>query len=143
MMNLVVRPNRVAKEFDSFFTDFFNSPAFWSERESDFAPRVNIAEDDNHVVMEFELPGMGKDDIKVAVKDGVLSVSGERQYRDEKKEKNYIRTEMRTGSFCRSFTLPKTIDPDQIKADYKSGILELTLAKREEVKPKEIEIKVS
>ncbi len=143
MRNLVIRPNRVAREIDSFFNDFLSYPKVWANGEADFVPRVDIIENDEHVKMHFEVPGLNKDDIKVGIKDKVLSVSGERKVETEEKNESYVRSEIRTGAFCRSFTLPDTIDPDKIKADYKNGILELTLNKREEVKPKEIEIKVS
>jgi HSP20 family protein len=143
MMNLVVNPNRVAREIDSFFNDFFGRPSLWVERDSDFVPRVNIADSDEHVTMQFEVPGMNKNDFNISVKNNVLSVSGERKSETQEKGKNFIRSEIRSGSFCRSFTLPETIDSDKIKADYKDGILELSLAKREEAKPKEIEVKVS
>ena len=93
--------------------------------------------------MRFEVPGWDKSDLKINVKDKVLTVSGEQREESQEKNENYIRSEIRSGSFCRSFTLPNTVDADKIKADYKSGILELTLGKREEAKPKEIEVKVS
>ena len=77
------------------------------------------------------------------VKDGNLIVSGQREFKTEEKDETFIRTEIRTGSFCRSFTLPETVNAENIGADYKNGILEVRLAKLEEVKPKEIEVKVS
>ena len=86
---------------------------------------------------------MEKDNFKINVKDNVLTVSGERKDESEEKADNYIRSEIRSGSFSRSFTLPKTVDVDKINADYKNGILELTLGKREEAKPREIDVKVS
>ena len=143
MTNLVVSPNRMAREIDSFFNDFFGRPGLYVERDSDFVPRVNIIDGEEQVKMQFEVPGMDKKDFKISVKNRVLSVSGERRYQNEEKGENFVRTEIRGGSFCRSFTLPETIDSDKIKADYKDGILELSLAKREEAKPKEIEVKVS
>ncbi|UCD64998.1 MAG: Hsp20/alpha crystallin family protein [Candidatus Zixiibacteriota bacterium] len=143
MTNLVVSPNRVAREIDNLFSDFFTYPRLWVERNSDFMPRVNISDSEDRVTMQFEVPGMDKSDFKVSVKDGVLSVSGERKWESKENGKSFIRSEIRTGSFCRSFSLPDTVDADKIKADYKNGILELTLSKREEAKPKEIEVKVS
>jgi len=133
----------MAREIDSFFNDFFGHPRFYVDGASDFMPRVNIADTEDHVEMSFEVPGMDKKDFKVSVKNGVLSVSGTRKSESEDKGKNYLRSEIRTGSFCRSFTLPETVDSEKIKADYKDGILVLSLAKREEAKPKEIEVKVS
>jgi len=143
MRNLIVSPNRAAREIDSFFNDFFGHPRFYVDGESDFMPRVNIVDTEDHVEMSFEVPGMDKKDFKVSVKNRVLSVSGNRKSESEDKGKNFIRTEIRTGSFCRSFTLPETVDSEKIQADYKDGILVLTLARREEAKPKEIEVKVS
>ena len=143
MRNLVVRPNRVAREIDSLFSDFFNHPQFWATNSSAFSPKVDIIENEDNIAMRFEVPGWDKSDLKINVKDKVLTVSGEQREESQEKNENYIRSEIRSGSFCRSFTLPNTVDADKIKADYKSGILELTLGKREEAKPKEIEVKVS
>lgn len=143
MRSLVVRPNRISREIDSFFNDFFGYPRVCTVNGSDFVPKVDIVETDENVSMKFEVPGMDKSDFKVGVKDKVLTVSGERKSEKEENGESYIRSEIRSGSFCRSFTLPDTIDVDSIKADYKDGILELTLGKREEAKPKEIEVKVS
>jgi len=143
MTNVMIRPNRVSREIDSFFRDFFNHPAFESNSEADFAPRVDIKEDQDKVALIFELPGMEKDDIKVSVKDNVLSVSGERKIECKDENEKYIRSEIRCGFFSRSFTLPKTVDSNSVSADYRNGMLTISLAKREESKPKEIEVKVS
>lgn len=143
MRSLVVRPNRIAHEFNSIFNDMFGYPKVWSVNGADFVPKVDIVENDDNVAMRFEVPGMDKKNIKVGVKDGVLTVSGERKVEKEEKTESYIRSEIHSGSFSRSFTLPDSIDIEKIEADYKDGILELSLAKREEAKPKEIDVKVS
>jgi HSP20 family protein len=145
MTNITVRPfrNALACDIDRAFGDIFRFPAAALDPEAEFTPRVNIKETAENIVLSFELPGMEKSDIKVLVKDGTLIVSGERAFKSEEKEENIIRTEIRTGKFSRSFTLPETVDPEQVSADYKNGILEIKLAKHEEVKPKEIEVKVS
>ena len=143
MTNVILRPNRASREIDSFFRDFFNHPAFESNSDTDFAPRVDIKEDQDKVALMFELPGMEKDDIKVAIKDNILSVSGERRIECKDENEKYIRSEIRCGSFSRAFTLPKTVHSNTISADYRHGILTVSLAKREESKPKEIEVKVS
>ena len=143
MTKLMIRPNRVSREIDQFFNDFFNSPKVWEDANFDFVPRVNITENENEVALKFELPGMEKDDIKVTLKNNVLTVSGERKVEKEQTDKNIVRTEMTYGSFCRSFTLPETVNTDKINANYKNGILELGLAKKEETKPNEIEVKIS
>ena len=139
----VVRPNRIGHEVDSFLNDFFGYPKVWSVDGASYVPKVDIVENDNTVAMRFEVPGMEKDNFKINVKDNVLTVSGERKSENEVKSNNYIRSEIRSGSFSRSFTLPETVDVDKIEADYKNGILELTLGKREEAKPREIDVKVS
>ena len=143
MRSLVVRPNRIAHEIDNLFSGFLNHPAQYAAGDCDYAPRVDIVETEDNIAMKFEVPGWDKSDLKINVKDKVLTVGGEQKVENEEKNENYIRSEIRTGSFCRSFTLPDTVDSGKIKADYKNGILELTLGKREEVKPKEIEVKVS
>jgi len=143
MTNLVISPNRISREVDSFFNDFFNFPILKTDGQADFIPRVDISEDDDKVVMEIEVPGMKKDDFKIVVENNVLTISGERVSKKETKNKNYVRSEMSSGYFCRSFTLPDSVDKEKIDAEYKDGILELKMTKREEAKPKAIEVKVS
>lgn len=143
MLTVRPQPKDLSREFDRFFDGFFGAPFRGMERSTEFAPRVNITESDDAIKMTFEIAGMDKDDIKITLSDGVLTVSGTREFKTKEKDDGYVRSEIRTGSFSRSFTLPDTIDTDQISADYKSGMLTLNLAKLEEVKPKEIEVKVS
>ena len=128
---------------DPFFEDFFSAPGMFARSASDFVPRVNIRDTGDHLSLSFEVPGMKKEDFKVAVKDNILSVSGSRDINEEEDNEQYIRREIRTGSFCRQFTLPHTVRVDNIGAEYKNGILTVLLAKLEEAKPKEIEIKIS
>jgi len=86
---------------------------------------------------------MTKDDIKVTVRDNILTLSGEKKQEKEEKSANYHRIERSYGSFCRSFELPTAVQFDKVKASYKDGILKITLPKSEEVKPKEIPINIS
>ena len=143
MTNLILKPNRTSKTFDNWFDNLFNYPACEVESESAFIPRVDIKEEKDSVSITFELPGLDKSDIKVLVKDNVLSVSGERKFEKEEKENGYLRSEIRSGSFSRSFTLPDYVDEEKIQADYKNGMLVIRMPKVEEVKPKEIDVKVS
>ena len=143
MTNLILKPNRTFKTFDNWFDNLFNYPACEVESESAFIPRVDIKEEKDSVSITFELPGLDKSDIKVLVKDNVLSVSGERKFEKEEKENGYLRSEIRSGSFSRSFTLPDYVDEEKIQADYKNGMLVIRMPKVEEVKPKEIDVKVS
>lgn len=142
MTYLVPTTSRISREIDSLFNNFFNFPRVRTEAVCDFMPRVNIKENEDHITLSFELPGLEKKDIKVMVKDDVLTISGERNFKSEEKDDGFVRSEISSGSFSRSFSLPDTVDSEKVSADYKNGMLEVKLAKREEVKPKEIEVKV-
>ncbi|MBN2619816.1 Hsp20/alpha crystallin family protein, partial [candidate division WOR-3 bacterium] len=89
-----------------------------------------------------ELPGMTKEDIKVTVKDNILSLSGERKQEKETKEKTFHRIERYYGSFCRNIRLPESVEADQVKATYKDGVLNIVLPKPESAKPKKIDVDV-
>ncbi|MEA1979483.1 MAG: Hsp20/alpha crystallin family protein [candidate division Zixibacteria bacterium] len=141
MRNLALSPVRFENEIDNIFNSFLN-PVYSAETNAGFNPRVNIAENDDQVDITFEIPGMERGNIKVLVQDGQLTVSGERKFKEEQKEENFVRTEIRTGSFSRAFTLPDYVESEKILADYKNGLLEVTLPKKEEKKPKEIEVKI-
>jgi HSP20 family protein len=129
--------------FDPIFEDFFSVPSLFAGSDSDFVPRVDIRDSKDHLTLSFEVPGMKKEDFKVSVKDTVLSISGNRVVREEKTDDTFLRREILTGSFCRQFTLPPTVRVDNIDAEYRNGVLTVSLAKFEEAKPKEIEIKIS
>ena len=145
MTYMTVRPKRdlFSREIDNWFEDFFGAPKRAREEQKGFAPRVNIDETDDNIILLFELPGMDKKDIKVTLHDGVLAVSGKREMKQESEDDCCVRREIRAGEFHRSFTLPETVNADNIVADYNNGMLEIKLAKLEAVKPKEIEVKVS
>ncbi len=143
MTNVVCTPNRTSRNIDKVLNDIFNTSPFWTNTNTEFAPRVNITENDNRIKLEFELPGMERDDIKVSVKDGLLTVSGERKSDKKDEQENFVRSEIYSGQFSRSFTLPETVETDKISADYKNGLLILNLPKSEKAKPKTIDIKVS
>jgi len=100
-------------------------------------------EQDEALVVKAALPGMEKDDIQVSVRGNTLSITGERKVESEVKEENYYCCEQRYGKFSRSISLPAGVDTEKISASYKNGILEVTLPKTEEVKPKQIEIKTA
>ncbi len=143
MRSLMIHPNRIARELDNMFSNMWNGPSLGTQYDCDFMPRVNIRESKDDVVLTFEVPGMKKEDIKVTVKENVLTVSGERKEVVEENDQKWVRNEILTGSFSRSFTLPESVDTDKITADYKQGLLEVKLAKKEAVKPKEIEVSVA
>lgn len=116
-----------------------------AERESlgSWYPPVDVFEDRDAVVLKAELPGMKKEDIDVRVENNVLTLQGERKREKELNENGYSRTERVYGTFCRSFSLPATVDVKKIDASYKDGVLEVTLPKVEEAKPKQIDVKIS
>jgi HSP20 family protein len=110
---------------------------------ADWMPIVDISETDAEYLIKAELPEVKKEDVKVTVENGVLTLQGERRQEKEEKGKKYHRVERSYGSFVRSFTLPESIDESGVKAEYKDGVLNLHLPKSEKVKPKAIEVKVA
>ncbi|MHB9028076.1 MAG: Hsp20/alpha crystallin family protein [Candidatus Latescibacterota bacterium] len=110
--------------------------------ENVWTPRVDVHETENEVLLDVELPGIDKKDVKVEVKEGVLTVSGERRNERKVKEEGYRSIERHYGRFERSFGLGDTVDADKISAAYKDGIMTITLPKLEKVKPREISVEV-
>ena len=110
---------------------------------SAWTPPVDIFEGENEYVIKLELPEVSRDEVKVHLNDQTLSISGERKIENEEKRDAYHRIERSYGQFYRSFTLPPNVNPGAIDAQFKDGVLRLTLPKREEAKPKNIEVKVS
>ena len=144
MTKALAKRNNVGNRWlDSIFEDFFSVPNVFDRRSIGFTPRVNITDSADHLIFDFEVPGMEKKDIKVTITNNVLSVSGKRELRSSSDDEVTVREEIITGSFERQFTLPDVVQADTIKAEYKNGLLQVKLAKKEEVKPKEIEIKIS
>jgi HSP20 family protein len=110
---------------------------------SEWAPQVDITEDDKEYLIKADLPEMRKDDIKVTVENGVLSIRGERKLEKEEKGKKYHRVERSYGSFVRSFGLPEDANGSDVNAEFKDGVLAVHLKKSETAKPRSIEVKVS
>lgn len=107
-----------------------------------WAPAVDIYETPETIQMTFEIPGVNQQDIKVNLENNLLTVTGERRLEHEDRREGYHRVERSYGAFSRSFTLPSTIDPNQVNATFEQGLLRLTLPKRPETQPRAIEIKV-
>jgi len=107
-----------------------------------WSPEVDIYETENAIEIKADLPGMTEKDIDVTVENNTLTIKGERKFEWEDKKENCHRIERRYGAFYRSFHLPNTVDTGKIGAEFKNGILSLTLPKREETKPKKIAVKV-
>ncbi len=123
----------------SLFSDF---PTFGLDLPQTFSPRVDISENDKNLFIDAEIPGVDKKDLKITLQDNILTVEGEKKILDERKENDTHRTERIYGSFKRSFTLPENVDPDKIDAQFKDGVLHITLKKVEPKEAKEKVIKV-
>jgi len=107
-----------------------------------FAPPVDIYEDEHNITLKIEVPGIDEKDIDVRIENNTLTVHGERKFEKEEKEENFRRVERQYGGFTRSFTLPSSVDPGQVSADYDKGMLKINLAKKAEAKPKQIKVNV-
>lgn len=108
-----------------------------------WTPAVDIYEDENAFMIKADLPEVSREDVKVNLNDNVLSISGERRFENEERREGYHRVERSYGQFYRSFTLPPNVDQESINAEFKDGVLRLSIPKKEEAKPKQIEVKVS
>jgi HSP20 family protein len=132
------------KEINRLFDRFFRGGTL-DEGEfltSTWMPAVDIVEKDDEFVARVELPGVSKDDVKVTLQDNILTIRGEKKEEKESKDANYHRLERSYGSFQRSFTLPSSVKGDKVGAEYKDGILTISLPKAEEARRKQIEVKV-
>lgn len=108
-----------------------------------WSPLTDISENKDQYLLKMDLPGVTKSDLKLSYEDGELKISGERKQEKEDKDSKYHRIERTYGKYFRSFTLPKQIEVEKIKAEFKDGQLTVTIPKAEEAKPKELEIKVN
>lgn len=107
-----------------------------------WSPTCDVFETDNEIVVKAELPEVKKEDVNVSIDNNILSIRGERKLSEETKKENYHRLERSYGEFFRSFTLPNFVDTAKINAEFKDGMLCVTMPKREEAKPKQVEVKV-
>src|SRR5512142_1129150 len=126
-----------------FLEPFFNRFEFIDDamKSGTWAPPVDVAEEGDKILVKVEVPGVNEKDLKINFEDGLLTVSGERQF-ERKDERNYHRIERTYGSFVRSFNLPRSVDAGAIKANYLNGVLEIEIPKKEEAKPRQIQINV-
>lgn len=121
--------------FDSFFEG--RAPKAPSRR---WIPAMDLVETEDHLVLRGDLPGMTEDDVDIEIKDGVLTVSGERKTDHEEKGEGYHRVERSFGSFSRSLSLPQGVDPGKVEAKFDNGVLEVRIPKPAEAKPTRVEI---
>lgn len=150
-MNAVTRwdPFKELNEMESRLATMFGRAPVRKSGEKDeamtvaeWAPLVDITEDEKEYLIKAQLPEVKKDDMKVSVQDGILTIAGERKSEKEEKNKKFHRVEWAYGSFSRSFTLPEDADAEKVAGDFKDGVLKVHVPKSEKAKPKKIEVKV-
>lgn len=130
--------NRGYDFIDTFFDNFWAT----NDEVNTFYPKVDIHEDENNIYVEADVPGLDKKDITLNIENNVLKLSGTRTQTHEEKQKGYHRVERQTGKFERRFYLGENVDATGTKAEFEKGVLKVTVPKKEEVKPKTIEIEV-
>lgn len=139
----------VEKEFSKLFDSFNNRFGLKSSKEDeDFAnavwsPLTDIKEDENKYSLHLDLPGVKKEDVKITFNNGQIAISGERNFEKEENNSKYHRVERAFGKYYRAFSLPEKIMEDKIEAEFKDGILNISIPKAEEAKPKQIEVKIN
>lgn len=138
--DLVGLQDRMNRMFDESFRGGRTADDDWALGGS-WAPAVDIYEQDGNIELKAELPGLDPKDVDIRVENNVLTLRGERRIDNEVKRESYHRVERAYGSFSRSFTLPSVVDTEKIQAEYKDGVLRLVLPKKEEAKPRQIEIR--
>lgn len=136
--------SRLRREMDRLWDDYFG-PGRRALRPltAEFAPAVDVKETADQIVVKAEVPGMDAQDINISVTGDVLTIKGEKKAEREEKEENYHLVERSYGSFSRSLAMPAAVDLDKIEAKYDKGVLIITCPKKEEVKPKAIEVKTT
>jgi HSP20 family protein len=134
MTNLQSTLNRILSQESTQGDDLMTSGTF--------IPPVDIYEDEHSFKLQVEVPGLSEKDIDIRLENNTLTLRGERKFENEQKEENFRRVERRYGSFVRSFTLPNSVDNENVSADYENGLLNIRLAKRAEAKPKQIKVSI-
>jgi HSP20 family protein len=125
------------------FEPFFRMPYFSEETQATgWNPAVDVLEETERIVVKVEAPGVEEKDLRVTFEDGLLTIAGERQF-ERKDDRNYHRIERAYGTFTRTFTLPRSVDGTKITANYRNGVLEVEIPKKEESRPKQVQINVN
>ncbi len=139
------RPWGLDKNIRQMFDNFMDFPKDWEFplKGGELFPSVDISETPQEYSIRAEIPGMKKEDTKIAVNNNVLTISGEKKSEAKHEDKKYHRVESYYGSFQRSFVLPNSIKADKVSAAFKDGILTVTVPKAEEAKEKNVEIKIN
>ncbi len=130
------------REFDRLFENALDIPGFGGESVTTWGLALDLVEKDDAYIVKASVPGIDPDDLEITLSENTLSIGGEFKEDTEINEDQYRMRERRTGSFCRSITLPSQVDREAIEASYDAGILTLHIPKAEEVKPKRIAVQV-
>lgn len=133
---------RMRDDMDRLFQTFWQAPAQVAEAPSMAMPAIDVFEKDNNVMLKAELPGLNKDDIEITATDESITLRGEFKQEQEVTEQGYIRRERRVGRFFRTIPMPAAIQPDQVKATFKDGVLEITAPRSAQAKEKETKVQI-
>ncbi len=145
----VWEPRRGFRPFYNNVDRFINEFGYWGLQTAEgtdditWTPKVDIYETDKAYVLNAELPGLTKDQIDIDVNDNTLTLKGEKKFEEKVEKDNYVRVERSYGNFSRSFVLSDDVDTEGITANYKEGVLEVTLPKKEEAQAKEIKVEIN
>jgi HSP20 family protein len=131
------------RDFDDLAKGLGGLAGRWPIRAAEWSPAVDIEETDKEFLIKVELPEVKREDIEVSIRDGVLSIGGERKQEMEEKGRKFHRVERSYGRFVRSFELPEDVDDDKVHAEFKDGVLRVRVAKRRPAKSKTVEVKVA
>ncbi len=137
--DIVTLQDRMNRLFNDQLSNFGSEESLGS---GSFVPAVDVYEDEQGIQLKIEVPGIDEKDIDLRLENNTLTVRGERKVEKDTKEENFRRIERRYGSFVRSFTLPNTVDAENVKAGYDKGVLSIQLPKKEAAKPKQIKINI-
>ena len=144
LIKWVPRSTSIINDMDNMVSDVFNNNWNFPVRaKTNWSPPVDVKETDDSFTLTADIAGLTKKDLNVNVSDGIISISGERKFENEKENDNYHYRERQYGSFLRTFNLPETVKEEKITANFKNGILSIEIPKEEIVFPKERQIKIS
>lgn len=144
--SLATRQPREMEEWSQRWEDFFNRPflpvmrRFFGGEPGLWSPNIDVVEKENEYLIKAELPGVKEEDVEVSLTGDMLTISGEKQEESEEERKGYYYSEASYGSFSRSLTIPSNVDPDSIEANFNNGILEVSLPKIAEAKPRRVQV---
>lgn len=144
--SLATRQPREMEDWSQRWDDFFNRPflptmrRFFRSESGEWSPNIDVVEKDDRYLIKAELPGVNEEDVEVSLTGDMLTISGEKQEESEEERRGYYYAESSYGSFSRSITIPPTVDPDRIEANFNNGVLEVALPKTPETKPKRVAI---